>query len=103
MRDPRLVAIGASAGGVQALIRLVRGLPCELDAPVVIAMHLSPNVPSALPTVIGRATDMPTAFAADGEPLRPGTITIAPPGVHMLVNDGKITLSAGPKVHGERP
>jgi two-component system chemotaxis response regulator CheB len=103
MRERRLVVIGASAGGVQALIRLVRGLPPALDAPVLVAIHLSPDAPSSLQTVVGRATDMLTVFATDGMPLSPGTIVIAPPGAHMLLNDGTITLSAGPKEHGERP
>ena len=103
MREPRLVAIGASAGGVQALMRLVRGLPPHFDAPVLVAMHLSADIPSALPSVVGRATDMPTAFATDGIPLEPGTIAIAPPGAHMLLNGGTLALSTGPKEHGERP
>src|SRR5262245_12028283 len=103
MRQRRVVAVGASAGGVQALIRLVRGLPGHLDAPILIAMHLPPDVPSSLQAVIGRATNMPTTFASEGMPASPGTITIAPPGAHMLLNDGTIALSVGPKEHGERP
>src|SRR3954462_2939915 len=103
MRHPRLVAIGASAGGVQALIRLVRRLPTQLEAPLLVAMHLSPDVPSALPAVVGGQTDMPTVFATDGMPLASGTITIAPPGAHLLLNDGTLALSSGPKEHGERP
>src|SRR3954454_23338977 len=103
MRHPRLVAIGASAGGVQALIRLVRRLPTQLEDPLLVAMHLSPDVPSALPAVVGRQTDRRTAFATDGRPLAPATITIAPPGAHLLLNDGTLALSSGPKEHGERP
>src|SRR3954462_1418765 len=103
MRHPRVVAIGASAGGGQALIRLVRRLPTQLEAPLLVAMHLSPDVPSALPAVVGRQTDMPTSFPTDGIPLASGTITIAPPGALLLLNDGTLALSSGPKEHGERP
>ncbi|HJX08063.1 MAG TPA: chemotaxis protein CheB [Actinomycetota bacterium] len=103
MVERRLVTIGASAGGVQALVKLVHGLPSELGATVLVAMHLSPDVPSHLATVVGRATDMPTVFASDGMPLAAGTIVIAPPGAHMLLNDGTVSLSSGPKEHGERP
>jgi two-component system, chemotaxis family, protein-glutamate methylesterase/glutaminase len=103
VRESRLVAIGASAGGLQALLRLVRALPHGFDAPILVAMHLPPNVPSALSTVVGRATDMLTSFATQGMPVAPGTITIAPPGAHLLLNDGTVALSAGPKEHGERP
>jgi len=78
-------------------------LPTQLEAPVLVAMHLSPDVPSALPEVVGRQTDMPTSFATDGMPLAAGTITIAPPGAHLLLNGGTLTLSSGPKEHGERP
>jgi len=102
MRE-RLVAIGASAGGVQALLRLIGALPQDFSAPILVAVHLSPDMPSSLPTVLGRVTPMRTAFASEGMRLSPGTITIAPPGAHMLVEDGRLTLSAGPKEHGERP
>jgi two-component system chemotaxis response regulator CheB len=46
---------------------------------------------------------MPTTFAADGMPVANGTIMIAPPGAHLLLNDGTVALSSGPKEHGERP
>src|SRR3954454_5402176 len=103
MRNPRLVAIGASAGGVQALIRLVRRLPAGLDAPVLVAMHLSPDVPSALPAVVGRQTDMPTTLAPGDRPLAHAPIPTAPPGARLLLNDGTLHLSSGRKEHGERP
>src|SRR3954452_14402277 len=103
MRHPRVVAIGASAGGVQALIRLVRRLPTQLEAPVLVAMHLSPDVPSALPAVVGRQTDMPTSFATDGRPLSPGTIAIGPPRAPLRRTAGTMALSTGRKEHGDRP
>src|SRR3954452_21762674 len=102
MRE-RLVAIGASAGGVQALLRLIGALPQDFSAPIIVAVHLSPGMPSSLPTVLGRATPMRTAFASEGMRLSPGTITIAPPGAHIMVEAGWMPPSAGPREHGERP
>jgi two-component system, chemotaxis family, protein-glutamate methylesterase/glutaminase len=98
-----LVVIGASAGGVEALTRLVARLPRSLDAAVLVVLHMAPDAPSSLPEVLGRSGPVPAAFARDGEPLTAGTIAIAPPGAHLLVLDGAMALSTGPTEHGQRP
>jgi|SRR5690349_12237583 len=97
------VGIGASAGGIEALVRLVATLPPDLDAAVLIVLHLSPGGPSLLPDILGRRTSLPTAQAHDGDPLIAGRILVAPPDRHLVVEDGRVRLERGPKENGVRP
>jgi two-component system, chemotaxis family, protein-glutamate methylesterase/glutaminase len=98
-----LVVIGASAGGVETLIRVVRGLPADLAAAVCIVLHISPGSPSALPSILQRAGSLPCRSAADGELLRNGDILVAPPDRHLVVSDGRASLTVGPRENGHRP
>jgi two-component system chemotaxis response regulator CheB len=97
-----VVAIGASAGGVAALQHLVRHLDPALSAPVLIVLHIGAH-PSILPELLEKCGTMPVAHAKDGEVIRPGRIYVAPPDHHMLVEDGAIHLTRGPKEHHTRP
>lgn len=99
----RVVVIGASAGGVETLIRVVRGLPTDLAATVCIVLHIAPGSPSALPSILQRASALPCRSAVDGEPLRVGEILIAPPDRHLTVTDGRVSLTVGPRENGHRP
>src|SRR5689334_22358014 len=63
----RLVVVGASAGGVDALKRLTRDLPADLPAPVVIVLHVSAQSPSLLAQIIQRSSALPTRTAQDGD------------------------------------
>lgn len=103
MDNRDIIAIGASAGGVEALKQLAAGLPADLPASVFIVLHVFPGVPSALPNILGRVTPLPVTHAADGQPFHPGSIYIAPPDVHMLVGDGVIKLERGPMENRSRP
>jgi two-component system, chemotaxis family, protein-glutamate methylesterase/glutaminase len=102
--SPRdVVAIGASAGGVEALRDLVRDLPADLPAAVLIVLHLPTNAFSALPAILDRAGALPTTSAWDGAPLKPGTILVASPNRHLIVRDDHVVLGHGPKENGHRP
>jgi two-component system, chemotaxis family, protein-glutamate methylesterase/glutaminase len=98
-----IVVIGASAGGVEALTKLVAGLPPDLDAAVFIALHLSPWSPSTLPSILNRSGVLPAAQAADAEPIRTGRIYVAPPDRHLLLSPGRINVTRGPRENGHRP
>ncbi|MGO9887379.1 MAG: chemotaxis protein CheB [Solirubrobacteraceae bacterium] len=67
-----LVVIGASAGGVEVLTRVVKGLPADLRAAVCIVLHIAPGSPSMLAHILSRAGPLPCRTARDGERLRQG-------------------------------
>lgn len=101
--EPSVVVIGASAGGVEALRRVVAGLPQDLSAAVCIVLHLAPGSPSALAGILDRAGPLRCRPAVDGAPLRSGEVVVAPPDRHLLIVDGHVALSVGPRENGHRP
>jgi two-component system, chemotaxis family, protein-glutamate methylesterase/glutaminase len=98
-----IIVVGASDGGVEALIALTGELPADLQAAVFVVLHTSPYRPGRLPGILGHGTPLPVAFARDGEPIRNGRIYVAPPDYHLLVRDGTVALSHGPMENGTRP
>jgi two-component system chemotaxis response regulator CheB len=98
-----VIVIGASAGGVEALTRLVSGLPADLDAAVFVVLHMPPFARSRLPEILERVGRLPAATAVDGQPIEPGRIYVAPPDRHLLVRRDHVTLSADPRENHSRP
>jgi two-component system chemotaxis response regulator CheB len=98
-----LVVIGASAGGVEAVKNILSGLPVSFAACVLMVVHRSATAGSGLPRVFGRAGPLTVEEAEEGDALRAGVVLLAPPDRHLLVNDGRATLSRGPRENGHRP
>jgi two-component system chemotaxis response regulator CheB len=98
-----LVVIGASAGGVNALQEVVAHLPPEFPAAVLVVLHVASSGTSVLPQILSRSGPLPAAFARNGDALQRGQIYVAPADHHMLVHDGHITLTQGPRENGHRP
>jgi two-component system chemotaxis response regulator CheB len=98
-----IVVVGASAGGVEALTTVIGGLPAELPASVFVVLHLSPSGFSVLPAILERSGPLPASAARDGEPIERGHVYVAPPDFHMLVDDGCIRLTRGPRENAHRP
>jgi len=98
-----IVVIGASAGGVEALSKLVRVLPVDLPASVFVVLHVPAESQSALPQILNRVGRLPAAHATDNEPIEPGHIYIAPPDHHLLVRRGAARVARGPRENGHRP
>lgn len=98
-----LVVIGASAGGVEVLTRVVKDLPSDLPAAICIVLHVAPGSPSLLADILGRAGTMPCRPARDGERLREGVILVAPPDHHLAIEGSQVRLSVGPRENGHRP
>ena len=99
-----VVAIGASAGGVQALRLLLPALPPRFPAAVLVVLHVPPDRPSLLASIFGQLCRLPVREAEDKEPLAPGTIWFAPPDYHLLVDRGGwLALSVDPPVGWSRP
>jgi two-component system chemotaxis response regulator CheB len=97
-----IIVIGASAGGISSLLRIVERLPAGLHAAVLVVVHIGQN-PSMLPQVLSRATPLPCTHAVDGELIRPGHLYVAPPDYHLLVQGNRLKLSHGPREHHTRP
>jgi two-component system chemotaxis response regulator CheB len=98
-----VVAVGASAGGVEALTHFAAGLPPDLPYAVLVALHMPVGAPSVLARILDRNGPLPAAQAVDGEPLEAGTIRVAVPNRHLMVDDHRIALSEGPTENGHRP
>lgn len=98
-----VVAVGASAGGVEALGHLVAGLPEDLPYAVLVALHMPSRAPSVLAQILDRKGPLPAGPAVDGARLEPGTIRVAVPGRHLMVYDHRMVLSEGPTENGHRP
>lgn len=103
MPGHEIIVVGSSAGGIEALAELVRDLPADLPAAVVVVQHLSPRHPSLLPEILARRGPLPASHATDGEPIRAGRIVVAPPDFHLIVRPGRFELSRGPRENRTRP
>ena len=99
----RIVVVGASAGGIPALTTLVGGLRSSFLGTVFVVLHVPPNGRSFLPRILERAGHLPAAHPRDREPIAPGQIYVAPPDRHMIVDQGVIRVTRGPRENGYRP
>ena len=99
-----VVALAASAGGLGALNLVFAELPGDFPAALVVVQHLDPRHRSLMAEILGRRTRLRVKQAAEGDELRPGTVFIAPPDRHLLVNpDGTLSLARTQLVHFVRP
>ncbi len=98
------IVIGASAGGVDALTQVLPALPTTLRLSVMVVLHLPRERPSILAALIGARCAVPVREAEDKEPVAVGTIYVAPPDYHLLVDDGpSLALSFDEPVNYSRP
>ena len=102
MPGQAIIVVGASAGGVEALLTLAGVLPPDLPAAVLVVLHTSAH-PSALPRLLSRRGPLPAHQATDGAPLQPGRIYVAPGHHHLLVARGHLHVVQGPQEHGFCP
>jgi two-component system, chemotaxis family, protein-glutamate methylesterase/glutaminase len=98
-----IIAIGASAGGVEALVHLLGRLSRTLPASIGVVLHRSPHHETRLSQVLGRRSALPVLEPRHGQPLEPGTVYVAPRDQHMLFGDHCVSLTRGPKEHHTRP
>jgi two-component system chemotaxis response regulator CheB len=103
-RSPQfdVVAIGASAGGVEALHSVVAALPGDFPAAVLIVQHMDPRHKSMLAGLLARRSKLAVRQAVSGESVRPATVYIAPPDMHLITRDRQLVLT-DTLVHFSRP
>ncbi|MBL0421684.1 chemotaxis protein CheB [Ramlibacter sp. AW1] len=98
------LAIGASAGGIDALMVILASLPAETRVPIVVVLHLPAGHDSQLAEIFGARLPLQSCEAQPGEPLLPGHLYFAPADYHLLIEpDGTFSLSCEPPVHFSRP
>lgn len=98
-----IIVVGASAGGVEALRKLVSTLPGELPAAFFVVLHIPAQSPSLLPEILSRFGPLPAHHPADGEAILYGHIYIAPPDHHLLIEEDSVRVVRGPKENRHRP
>ena len=98
--DRKLVVVGSSAGGIQALSVLVSTLKPNFPAPIVLAQHLDPNRPSNLAAILERRTELPVILVTSSTHMEPGNIYVVPSNRHVEIMDGSVTVAAD---HANRP
>jgi len=98
------IAIGASAGGIEAIGTLLQALPSPFVPAILVVLHVPPDKPSAVSQLFGAKCRLPVREALDKEPIDAGTVYIAPPDYHMLVEPERLlSLSKDAPVAFSRP
>ena len=98
-----VVVVGTSAGGIEALKEVVRGLPADFPAAMLVVIHLPPESPGLVPQILARVAALPVAHGSDGEELRRGRVYVAPADAHMVVDGNHVRLVRGPRENLHRP
>ena len=98
------VVIGASAGGLQALKTLLSSLPTSFPFPIAIVQHIAERSENLMAELLNHASRITVKEAEDKESLNPGTVYLAPPGYHLLIEpDRSLSLSVDERVNHARP
>src|SRR5262245_56695223 len=97
------IVIGGSAGALDPLVELFSGLPRRFPAALLIVIHTAAENSGHLPDILSRAGALPVERARDGQTIHHGRAYVALPGYHLLVGDGKMSLTRGPRENGFRP
>ena len=104
MRDIRrdIIVVGGSAGALDAMLAVASAFDAAFTGSIFVVSHIGANR-SHLPDLLSNAGTLPAKHPESGEAVQPGTIYVAPPDRHMLVEAGRIRLSRGPRQHFTRP
>jgi two-component system chemotaxis response regulator CheB len=98
-----IIVIGASAGGVEAVQKVISQLPAGFPAALFVVVHLHAGSPSFLPEILARAGNLPATDGPRSVAIEPGRIYVAPPDRHLMVERDHVHLSSGPKEQHQRP
>jgi len=100
---PRIIAVGASLGGLDALQTLLRAIPSTFTCPIAIVQHRRPEVDGRLLELLNGRSSLPVVEPDDKERIEPGHVYLAPPNYHLIVEDGFFSLSLDAPVLFARP
>src|SRR5207247_4398212 len=98
-----IIVVGASAGGIESVTKLVGALPADLEAAVFVVIHIPPHSPSQMHHVLAPCSRLPVAPAVDGEAIRPGRIYVASADLHLMLDKHRVRVTRGPKENRVRP
>jgi two-component system chemotaxis response regulator CheB len=103
MKTHDIIVIGASSGGIEALIEMVASFSVDLPAAIFVVLHIPVQADDLLPSVLQRGSVLPIHTAADGERIVRSRIYVAPPDRHLMIGKGHVELTRGPKENRHRP
>jgi two-component system, chemotaxis family, protein-glutamate methylesterase/glutaminase len=103
VRPPRIVVVGASTGGVQALTRIFNMLPARLTATIVAVQHMPGIYATELTRSLAETVRCPVSQPRDGEVIEPSRLYVAQGGFHLAVYGNAFRVSRGEPVNGHRP
>ena len=95
-----VIGIGASAGGLEALIRFFEQMPADAGMAFVVILHLSPDHESNAPEILRRATAMPVTQVTHPVPVEANHVYVIPPGVELTMNDGYVRVTPSERAKG---
>ncbi|HEY0991620.1 MAG TPA: chemotaxis protein CheB [Kofleriaceae bacterium] len=98
-----IVVMGCSAGGVEALPRVLQQLSRNLPAALFIVQHMAATSTPYLVGILSRSSPLPVAWAEQGDPVERGRALVCPPDVHLLLAEGHVQLTRGPRENHARP
>ncbi|MER3433699.1 MAG: chemotaxis protein CheB [Leptolyngbya sp. ERB_1_1] len=102
-KTQNIIVIGASAGGVETLVKLVESLPSDLEAAIFIVVHFPAHAVSVLPNILNRVKKLPAQAATDRAPIQTHQIYTAQPDYHLLIERDRIRLKHDARENGHRP
>jgi two-component system chemotaxis response regulator CheB len=101
--DARIVVVGASWGGLAALMRILSALPGDFAAPIVVVQHRSRQAETLLASLLQDVSPLRVVDVEDKEPLVPASVYVAPANYHLLVEEEHLSLTTDPLVRHSRP
>lgn len=93
MELTKVVGIGASAGGLEALQVMFQGVPLNSGVAFIVVQHLSPDFPSMMDELLGRITTLPVMMVEDGMPIKPNVVYVNAPGKEVAIREGAFALT----------
>lgn len=103
MAGREIIAIGGSAGSVQVIREICRALSADLQASVLVAVHVGAGHRNLLASILDTGGPLPASTAVDGELLQPGRVYVAPADHHLVIDERMIRLGRGPRENMARP